>query len=153
MRSDATNSTPAHLALGRRGERFALEYLKYREGYRIVAANFSIPLGRNRRGTPIVGEIDVIAYDGDTLAFIEVKTRTSEDVAAAEAAVDRAKQRTISRTAHAYRRLLKLTEAPYRFDVVTVVLGDGHSPTITLRKGYFTERRLKTPRESSFYDS
>jgi len=153
VKPDTANHPPAHLVLGRRGERFALEYLKYREGYRIVATNFSIPLGRTLGGAPVMGEIDIVAYDGEILTFVEVKTRTSEAVATAEAAVDRAKQRTIARTANAYRRLLKLTKVPYRFDVVTVVFGDGASPTITLRKGYFTERPSGRLQETSFYDS
>jgi putative endonuclease len=153
VKPDAPDQSSAHLVLGRRGERFALEYLKYREGYRIVATNFSIPLGRNLRGAPVMGEIDIVAYDGETLTFVEVKTRSSEAVATAEAAVDRSKQRTIARTAKVYRRLLKLTDVPYRFDVLTVVFGDSALPKITLRKGYFTERSSSASQESSFYDS
>lgn len=135
------------LALGRRGEQFAREYLKHRQGYRIVAQNFSIPLGRNRRGVPIIGEIDLIGYDGDILAFVEVKTRRSEEIATAAAAVDRAKQRTIARAARAYRRLLRLHGVNYRYDLVTVVFGHAASPTITLHKGYFTERPMREPPE------
>ena len=67
----------AHLELGERGERAALEYLKGRKGYEIVATNFLVPLGRGLRSQKLTGEIDIIAYDGDTLVFIEVKTRTS----------------------------------------------------------------------------
>jgi len=162
MKVEAKGEQPAHLELGRRGERFALEYLKYRAGYRIVATNFAIPLGRNLRGAPIVGEVDIIGYDGDVLAFVEVKTRTSEDVAAAEAAVDRRKQRTIARTARAYRRLMKLGEVPYRFDVLTVVFhppqagGRGavnSSPEITLEKGFFSDEKMKGHPAGSFYES
>jgi putative endonuclease len=152
MASDPDHPTPDHLALGRRGERFALEYLKYRHGYRIVAMNFSVPIGRNLQGASVSGEIDIIAYDGETLVFVEVKTRTSEEVAKAAAAVDRAKQRTIARTALAYRRLLRLKDVSYRFDVVTVVFGDNPSPVITLLKGYFTDRPSARPRGTSFYD-
>jgi len=147
MRRKAKTELPPHLVLGQRGEQFAREYLKHRHGYRIVAQNFLIPLGRNRRDVPIVGEIDLIGYDGDTLAFVEVKTRTSEAIATAAAALDRPKQRTIARTARAYRQLLRLHEVNYRYDLVTVVFGDGASPTITLHKGYFTERSMREPRE------
>jgi putative endonuclease len=144
MRGRERKTVPAHILLGQRGERFALEYLKHRCGYRIVARNFSIPLGRNRRRALITGEIDIIGFDEETLAFVEVKTRSSEEIALAAAAVDRPKQYTISRTAHAYRRLLGWRDANYRFDLVTVVFGESVSPAITLRKGYFTERPMKT---------
>jgi len=143
MKAKPETELPSHLILGRRGEQFALEYLKHRHGYRIVAQNFSIPLGRNLGNVPVVGEIDIIGYDGDTLAFVEVKTRSSEEIATAAAALDRPKQRTIARTAHAYRRLLRLNEVNFRFDLVTVVFGDSGSPAITLHKGYFTERPMK----------
>ena len=69
-------SVAKHIDLGRRGEQFALAYL-LRLGFRIVGTNFAIPVGRNRAGTPIVAEIDIVAYDGDVLCFIEVKTRVS----------------------------------------------------------------------------
>jgi putative endonuclease len=141
----AKAALPPHLVLGRRGERFALEYLKRREGYRIVAQNFSASLGRNLRGAPVVGEIDIVAYDGETLAFIEVKTRRSEAIATAAAALDRFKKRTIARTARAYRRLLRLDDAGFRFDLVTVVFGDEASPSITLHKGYFSDRATMKP--------
>jgi putative endonuclease len=141
----------SHLELGRRGERFALEYLKHRAGYRIVATNFALPIGRNIRGAPVIGELDIIAYDGEVLAFIEVKTRTSEDLVAAEAAVDRSKQRTLARTARAYRALMKLGDAAYRYDVVTVILQNA-SPTITLSKGFFSERNIERKSVNPFYD-
>lgn len=137
MTRKAKTELPPHLVLGQRGEQFAREYLKHRHGYRIVAQNFSIPVGRNLRDVPIVGEIDLISYDGDMLAFVEVKTRTSEEIATA-AAVDKPKQRIIARTARAYRQLLRLHEVNYRCDLVTVVFGDGASPTITLYKDIFS---------------
>jgi putative endonuclease len=147
MRGKSKTEPPPHLVLGRRGERFALEYLKQRQGYRIVAQNFSIPLGRNLRGAPVAGEIDIIGYDGETLVFVEVKTRTSEAVATAAAALDRSKRRTITRTARAYRRLLRLHDVSYRFDLVTIIFGEAASPIITLHKGYFTERPMRRPGE------
>jgi putative endonuclease len=145
VKKTAKVALPSHLILGRRGERFALEYLKRREGYRIVAQNFATSLGRNLRGAPVVGEVDIIAYDGETLAFIEVKTRTSEAIATAAAALDRFKRRTIARTARAYRRLLRLGDVGFRFDLVTVVVGDEASPAITLHRGYFTDRVTMKP--------
>ncbi len=147
VNTKAKTKQPAHLVLGQRGEQFAVEYLKHRENYQIVARNFSIPLERNLRAAPVNGEIDIIAYDGETLVFVEVKTRTSEEVATAASALDRQKQRTIGRTARAYRRLLRLRDVRYRFDLVTVVFDDHPSPTITLYKGYFSERPLRAPRD------
>ena len=54
----------AHLELGVRGERMALEYLRDYQGYQIVATNFQVPLGRGLRGQKLTAEIDVIAYVG-----------------------------------------------------------------------------------------
>jgi len=125
--------------LGALGEQFAWEFLKRRANYRIVATNVFLPIGRNRRGALVLGELDIVAYDGEVLVFVEVKTRTSEDVARAEAGVDRRKRRALARAAHAYRRWLHLDSAPYRFDLITVVFGDAASPEITLTQGAFAD--------------
>ncbi len=98
----------AHLELGERGELLALNYLADYEGYQIVATNFRVPLGRGLRGQKLTAEIDVIAYDDETLAFIEVKTRTSDVVVTPERAVDLRKQRQIARAARRYRQLMKV---------------------------------------------
>src|SRR5437016_13940025 len=87
-----------HLDLGRRGELLAIEHLE-QAGYRIVAANFSLPIGRNLRGVIVNAEIDVIAYDGPTLCFIEVKTRASDDLAPPQLNDDERKGRQIPRAA------------------------------------------------------
>ncbi len=125
--------------LGALGEQFAREFLKRRANYRIVATNVLLPIGRNRRGALVFGELDIVAYDGEVLVFVEVKTRTSEDVARAEAGVDRRKRRALARAARAYRRWLHLDSAPYRFDLLTVVFGDAASPEITLIQGAFAD--------------
>lgn len=109
------------IALGRLGEELASEYLDAK-GYTLVAANFTVPVGRNLRGALVQAEIDVVAYDGATLCFIEVKTRTSDWFASPEANVDLRKQRQVARAARAYRRLFGLQDAKYRFDVVTVTV-------------------------------
>jgi putative endonuclease len=129
----------AHLELGERGERAALEYLKEYEAYDIVATNFRVPLGRGLRGHKLTGEIDIIAYEGDTLVFIEVKTRTSDEFARPEAAVDLRKQRQIARAARRYRRLMSVTSEPHRYDVVTVMPEPG-GDRIELLRGYFDDR-------------
>ncbi len=127
----AREETPAemapHLLLGQRGERLAAEHLE-RLGYALVASNFTLPVGRNLRGALVQAEIDLIAYEGSTLCFIEVKTRASDWFAAPEANVDLRKQRQISRAARVYRRLFDLTGAPYRYDVVSVILPPDDEP-------------------------
>ncbi|MGH9846663.1 MAG: YraN family protein, partial [Blastocatellia bacterium] len=80
-----------HLSLGRRGEEMAIEHLKSL-GYRIVTTNFMTPIDYSRKGRQISAEIDVIAYDESarpfTLCFVEVKTRSSAEIAAPATAVD-----------------------------------------------------------------
>jgi putative endonuclease len=142
-----TSTKPiAHLELGRRGEELAAAYLQ-KHGYRIVAANFSLPVGRNRLGVPINVEIDLVAYDGETLCFVEVKSRASDWFAPPEANVDRRKQRQISRAARAYRRMFDLVGAPYRYDVVTVILPVEAERAadwdIQLLRNYWTEDKLR----------
>ena len=117
-----------HLSLGRLGEQFAAAFLE-QQGYHIVAANFTLPIGRNLRDAIVTGEIDLIAYDGPILCFIEVKTRASDWFASPEANIVRRKQRQISRSARAYRRMFGLEGASYRFDVVTVLIDKEHSST------------------------
>ena len=136
-RNDAARAE--HLELGERGERKALDYLEKLEGYRVVVTNFRVPIGRGLKGQKLSAEIDIIAYDGDTLAFIEVKTRTSDHLAAPERAVDLRKQRQIARAARRYRQLIDVVEEPYRYDVVTIVPGD-HEDKIELLRGYFDDR-------------
>jgi putative endonuclease len=153
--SDVTPITPApHLALGRHGEELAAAYL-IKQGYQIVAANFVIPVGRNRIGVTISVEIDLVAYDGETLCFVEVKSRESEWFAQPQANVDRRKQRQIARAARAYLRMFDLPRAPYRFDVVTVVMQDKASagPDIQLFRNYWTaEAFRKRSWSDRYYD-
>lgn len=140
---DATSRAP-HFELGRRGEALAIAHLES-AGYRIVAANFQIPIGRNTRDTLINAEIDVVAYDGPTLCFIEVKTRASDEFAAPQANVDLRKRRQIARAARGYRRMLGLTSAPYRYDVVTVLL-PAETETrsqVELLKNFWTDEKLR----------
>lgn len=127
---------------GARGERLAAEFVQ-REGFRIVIANFKVPVGRNSRGVSVTGEIDLIALDGETLCFIEVKTRRSRDFAEPIAAVDTKKQRQITRTARVYRRIFGLHDINYRFDVVSVVLVKDSAPEIELTKNYWTASKFR----------
>lgn len=135
--------TPETTSLfGERGERLALEYL-LKKNYRVACANFKAPVGRNRRGAIVTGEIDLIAYDESFLCFIEVKTRSSDEVAAPLAAVDLRKQRQIIRAARMYRKIFHLQAAKIRYDVVGIILKPDSKPEIELFKNYFGERKFE----------
>ena len=129
-------SSPA-LTLGKLGEAYAAAYLE-QLGYRLVAANFTLPVGRNLRGVVVNAEIDVVAYEGQTLCFVEVKTRASDWFAPPQVNVDLRKRRQVARAARAYRRLFELDDQPYRYDVVTVVLPPESTPQIELIRNYWT---------------
>lgn len=127
---------------GERGERLALEYL-LKENYRVVCANFKAPVGRNRRGAIVTGEIDLIAYDAGLLCFIEVKTRSSDRFASPLAAVDLRKQRQIIRAARVYRKIFHLQAAKIRYDVVSIILKENAKPEIEIFRNYFGEQRFE----------
>ena len=124
--------------IGRRGEDLAARFLEA-NGYRLVLSNFKVPIGRNRRGAAVTGEIDIVAVDGDTLCFVEVKTKTSDLFAAPLATVTLRKQRQITRTSRVYRRIFGLRQMPKRFDVVSLVLAGDRPSAIELVKGFWTE--------------
>ncbi len=128
--------------LGELGERLAAEHLSER-GYRLVLSNFKVPIGRNTRNSPVTGEIDIIALDGDTLCFIEVKTRSSDEFTGPLTAVDRRKQRQIVRTARVYRRIFGVADLKYRFDVVTIIARPGEPEAVEIVKGFWTEARFR----------
>jgi putative endonuclease len=128
-------------SLGSLGESYAAAYLD-QLGYRLVAANFTLPVGRNLRGAIINAEIDLIAYDADTLCFIEVKTRASDWFAPPQVNVDKRKRRQITRAARVYRQMLGIENEPHRFDVVTVVLNNDSTPQIELLRNFWTEESL-----------
>jgi putative endonuclease len=102
---------PARLELGRRGEEAAYFYLR-RRGYTIVA--------RGWRSAKLRGDLDLVAWEDDTLCFIEVKTRTSRNVATAESAVDDDKTRMLRRMARQYLHALPVAPGQVRFDVLSI---------------------------------
>ena len=110
-----------------RGELIAYGYLK-RQGYRIVAHRY-----RSRSG-----EIDLIGWDGDILAFIEVKYRRNTRYGRPEEAVGRSKQRQICRAAADYRRGLRRQPSAWRFDIVGIQ-GSWPDPEVSLIKDAFRE--------------
>ncbi len=97
------------VALGRRGERAAERHLR-RNGYRIVVRNFRAA----------GAEIDLVAVDGDTLVFVEVKTRRSRAAGAPEEAVDERKQTRMRRAAEVFARRYRADEIEMRFDIVAI---------------------------------
>src|SRR5215216_346658 len=137
-------------SLGNLGESYAAAYLD-QLGYRLVAANFTLPVGRNLRGAVVNAEIDLVAYDGDTLCFIEVKTRASDWFAPPQVNVDLRKRRQITRAARVYRQMLGIEEEAHRYDVVTLVLGE--TMQIELLRNFWTEESLrKRSWSSNFFD-
>ena len=104
--------------VGAWGEDVAVTFLK-KKGFQI--------LGRNVRPSRH-DEIDIIAKKGDTLVFVEVKTRHQEDFGRPARAVDKEKRRALNRAAAAYLRTAKHPDLFYRFDVIEV-LGQPESVT------------------------
>jgi putative endonuclease len=98
---------------GRLGEDLAHRFLR-RRGCAVVARNF-----RARSGA---GEIDLVVWDGRVLAFVEVKTRSSEEYGAPDVAVDAEKRMAIARTAREYSTRSGVEWDKTRFDIVSVVL-------------------------------
>jgi putative endonuclease len=120
-----------HLETGRRGETLAYWYLR-QAGYTIVARNQPSRVG--------AGELDLVAWDGPVLSFVEVKTRTSTEAGPPEAAVSRSKQRRISKTAREYRRRLGKRAVTYRFDIVSVLWDPQIGYDLRLIKDAFKEQ-------------
>lgn len=105
----------AHLARGARAEALAAEYLE-RAGLTILTRNF-----RSRRG-----EIDLVARDGDTLVFVEVRFRARDDYGGAAGSVTASKQQRLVAAARFYLSRLR-HEPPCRFDAVLLDRLDGAS--------------------------
>ena len=116
-----TGASPAQpqRSVGGNGEDIAAAFLRDL-GYVILTRNF-----RKR-----FGEIDIIAEEGDTLVFVEVKTRSSAAFGSPLEAVDARKQRRMARAALAYLGSRKLHDRPARFDVVAVHLQPREKPRI-----------------------
>lgn len=136
-----TNSPP-RTSLGTRGEVLAADHLAA-NGYRIVVTNFKVPVGRNSRGVSVTGEIDIVALDGNTLCFVEVKTRRSDDFTPIITSVNLRKQRQIIRTAKVYRRIFGVRDMAYRYDVVTVLMPKQAVAEIELTRGFWSEAKFR----------
>lgn len=115
----------SHLYLGKSGEDLAVKLLKER-GYKILKRNYKTKLG----------EIDIVASDRDTIAFIEVKTRQSERFGLPQEAISGLKQRQIAKAALCFLKEKKFLDRKARFDVVSVVCQD-ERPKIDLLQNAF----------------
>jgi putative endonuclease len=117
---------------GMRGETYAYWYLRC-AGYVFIARNFSPRAAK--------GEIDLIGYDGETLAFVEVRTRTVRDgdlSGLPELSVTTDKQRNVVRTALRFLGERHVKECPCRFDVVAIDNRMGEPPELRLHKDAFS---------------
>lgn len=112
--------------LGKNGEDLAEKAL-LRQGYTIVDRNYRCRCG----------ELDIIAKIGETLVFIEVKTRSSDRYGLPQEAVTPRKQRQIARTAQYYLAERGLGDCPCRFDVVSIVAGEPGPARIEIIAGAF----------------
>jgi putative endonuclease len=115
------------IAFGKTGEDLAVEELE-RRGYAIV----------DRRWRTRAGEIDIIARDGETLVFVEVKARDDHEFGDGAESVTMRKRQTIVRLAQHYVQDTRWVDRPCRFDVVTIHLDSGQ-PVVTLYPNAFDE--------------
>lgn len=110
LRSNNSRKINSPHTLGREGEKIALGLLKKKK-YRIVQQGFRM----------FRGEIDIIAYDGKDLVFIEVKSRRSSKFGCPEESVTPAKQKQIKKIARGYLHDHDIHNTPCRFDVIAVI--------------------------------
>jgi len=110
--------SPPSDALGQRGENVAARYLR-NQGYKILERNFRCE----------VGEVDIIARDGRTLVFAEVKTREQDDPMP-EDQINEAKRHQLTKAAKFYLSRYGVPQPPARFDVVAIVWPSGREPQI-----------------------
>jgi putative endonuclease len=122
---DLVKSEPERDVLGDRGENVAARYLR-NQGFKIIVRNFKCELG----------EVDIIARDGKTLVFVEVKTRSYDDPTPEEQ-VNEVKQHQITKVAKYYLSRYGIPQPPARFDVVAIVWPAGREPQIRHTTGAF----------------
>jgi putative endonuclease len=122
-----SKKSPEHIRRGTRGEKVAARFLRW-NGYKILYRNF-----KDRRG----GEIDLVCRNGDTLVFVEVKTRRGDEFGRPIEAVDRQKQLRISKGGLAWLRLLDNPDVVFRFDVVEILWPENGEPRCELIQDAF----------------
>ncbi len=133
LRDDHDPDQRKHAArrTGIRGETYAYWYLRL-YGYVFIALNYT-PRG-------VKGELDLVGYEGETLAFVEVRTRTlPEDLTALpELSITTDKQRLVARTAQRFLAERHVLNRPCRFDVLAIDNHPGHAPAVRLHKDAFS---------------
>jgi putative endonuclease len=115
-----------HLLQGRKGERIACRYL-LREGFDILARRYQ---GRS-------GELDIVAFEKETLVFVEVKTRSSRDFGEPYEFVDWQKQQILRRVAEQFIADHDLGNYTYRFDIVAVLIPKESRGQVALYRNAF----------------
>ena len=115
------------LRVGVRGETYAYWYLR-RQGYVFIAKNYAPAREK--------GELDLVGFDGETLAFVEVRTRAvvKGKIALPELSISREKHQVLVRTAQAFLRERHVKKCPVRFDVVGIDNTPGKPPVVRLHK-------------------
>jgi len=118
---------------GLRGETYGYWYLR-RHGYVFVAKNY-MPRG-------VKGELDLVGYDGQTLAFVEIRTRTLSEnpTSLPELSVTSAKQSVLIRTAQRFLADRHIRDCPTRFDVLAIDNVPGRHPVVRLHKDAFSSQ-------------
>ena len=121
------------LRVGVRGETYAYWYLR-RHGYVFIAKNYQPAREK--------GELDLVGFDGETLAFVEVRTRAAAKgkIALPELSIGREKHEVLVRTAHAFLRERHVKKCPVRFDVVAIDNTPGKPPVVRLHKDALSPR-------------
>ena len=114
MNQDLTNKE-----LGNLGEDLAANFLE-ENGIRVLERNYHFEKA----------EVDIIAYNGKQIIFVEVKTRTSTVLGEPEEAVDEAKQKSLYKVAEAWLYERKMDGAPVRFDVISILISSKNKPQI-----------------------
>jgi len=111
--------------IGKKAEDMAVTYLK-RKGYRVIERNYS-----NK-----IGEIDIIAFEGGQLVFIEVKARKSSAYGLPMESVNYRKQMKLRQVAQSYLKQHEMPEASCRFDVVSIILNENQSDIQLIKNAF-----------------
>lgn len=112
MENEKEHSGESHnVEIGKRGESAAARYLELR-GYEILDRNWSCP----------AGEVDIVARDGDTVVFCEVKTRTNLEAGLPSEAVDNEKRSRYEKIAAWYLRDYEFVDVPVQFDIIALLV-------------------------------